>query len=75
MLKSKKFRSLIKNEQLVAKIDSKWDKWFLKFYSILAQIQQNFFISDDYLSVASATKLSWFSVEFFYVLMIFMLSA
>ena len=56
---------MIKNEQLVAKIDSKWYKWFLKFYSILAQIQQNFFISDDYLSVASATKLSWFSVDFF----------
>ena len=31
----------MKNEQLIAKIDNKLDKFFLKVYSILAQIQQN----------------------------------
>ena len=55
MLRTTNFSLLIKNEQLIAKTDSKWEKYSLKTFSILLKFNRNVFITGDYLSVASAT--------------------
>ena len=49
------FRSLKKNNQLTAKIDYKRDKLFEKFIRYWVKFNKIFFITDDYLFVASAT--------------------
>ena len=49
------FRSMMKNEQLIAKNDEMGNKFFKMFIRYWLKLNEIFFITDDYLSVASAT--------------------
>ena len=55
MLKIRNFRLLIKNEQFIAKIVYNRINFSQTFIRYWLKFNKNFFITDDYLSVASAT--------------------